>query len=122
MSKYQALTEFLEKSGNTEYNLTFGTIEASILKFKLPESAYKHRPWWANTKSGHSQSQAWQSIGWETSNVDLENQRVTFMKIDPQPKLRPIKETNTITIEEAKIRLAAKFGVEPQNIEITVRV
>ena len=122
MSKYSALTQFLESTGNKEYNLSFDYIENVILGFKLPESAYKYKPWWANTPSGHSQSKAWLSIGWETSKVDLEEHRVTFLYSQTEKELVALDHSKAISIEEAKIGLAITFGIKPQNVEIIIKV
>jgi hypothetical protein len=44
-SKYEPLTEYLQHSKNEFETLTYSAIE-KILGFRLPYSAYEHRPWW----------------------------------------------------------------------------
>jgi hypothetical protein len=67
-SKYEPLTEYLQQSKNEFETLTYSTIE-KILGFRLPYSAYEHRPWWAN--SGHIQADSWTTAGWKVSTVNL---------------------------------------------------
>ena len=77
--KYDGLKRFLKqevKGGSIR--MTFAEIEAQM-NDKLPQSAYKLRPWWANDFS-HSQARSWLHAGWETRRVDLENHCVTFLK------------------------------------------
>ncbi len=72
-SKYQGLYWRLCGLRVTEWSTSFGEIE-SILGFALPPSARRHRPWWANQRSGngHSQATAWGAAGWETAEVDMD--------------------------------------------------
>jgi len=55
--------------------LDFRQVE-EILGFRLPNSARKHRPWWANDAT-HSQA-VWFKAGWKVSDVDIRAGRVTF--------------------------------------------
>ena len=125
MSKYSPLSEHLKNrtklNGYTNWKVSFQEIE-KIVGFKLPNSAYEHAPWWANSKGGHSQSASWQDIGWLTTELDLENEMVTF-KPNPLLVARNIKiiETKPLSIEEAKAGLAVHFGINVKNIEIIIR-
>lgn len=80
MSKYEPLTAFLENQSGEVVALTFRQVER-VLGFKLPESALKHRPWWANTGGGHVQSAAWLEAGFETEAVDMEARRLVFRRV-----------------------------------------
>ncbi|MCA3255250.1 MAG: hypothetical protein INF91_06510 [Alphaproteobacteria bacterium] len=78
--KYRKLHEYLGKLTLSEWTTSFAVVE-SILGFRLPDSARLYRPWWANGKAaGHSQSMAWMTAGWMTSGVDLDAERVTFVR------------------------------------------
>jgi predicted transcriptional regulator len=66
--------------------LTFGKVE-EIIKYKLPESAYHSRSWWANDSVGHVQSQQWLNIGWRVSYVDMEQQTVLFTRMHEREQL-----------------------------------
>ena len=78
-SSYAALGEHLEGQRKEAVNLDFSDIE-SILARSLPASAYRHRAWWANTES-HSQAAEWLQRGWRASDLDLEQETVTFKRI-----------------------------------------
>ncbi|MXP30112.1 hypothetical protein GRI58_14985 [Porphyrobacter algicida] len=123
MSKYQALTNFLNEIDQDEVTMTFESIN-DLIGGDLPESAFKHRPWWANRKDGlGSQNLAWQSVGWETRAVNMELDEVTFTKTRPKKSSQPIAHgrTGLLTIAQAKAGLAATFGVSEEAIEINIR-
>ena len=44
---------------------------------RLPASASRHRPWWANDPS-HSQARAWLSLGRTVDHVHMDSRRVLF--------------------------------------------
>jgi hypothetical protein len=79
MSKYDALRQHLQSLAATtsSVTLTFRQIEG-IVGFPLPPSAREHRPWWANDPT-HSHA-VWLKAGWETSDVDMRSERVTFVR------------------------------------------
>jgi hypothetical protein len=77
-SSYAALGEHLQDRSGDRVSMDFGQIEG-ILARSLPASAYRHRAWWANTES-HSQAAEWLQRGWRASDLDLDNQRVTFLR------------------------------------------
>ena len=77
MSKYDNLRLWLLDARGDRTPLTFLELE-TLLEFPLPASARTHRPWWANTASGHSHASAWLDAGWRTANVDLERERLVF--------------------------------------------
>ena len=82
MSKYEPLAKFLSAHRGSVWEATFDDVE-KVLGDELPGSARKHRPWWANQSGGgHSQTLGWQSVGWETRDVDLERERVKFVRRD----------------------------------------
>ena len=68
MSKYDPLRDMLLQipPNVSEKTLTFSETE-SILDFKLPGSAYNHRPWWANPSlpNDHPYAQSWLTAGWK---------------------------------------------------------
>jgi len=67
--KYQNLFQTLKSSNSKEITLTYTEIE-KVLGFKLPDSAYKYRPWWANDTT-HSQAKAWLDADWRVVQVNL---------------------------------------------------
>lgn len=76
--KYRKLSNYLLASNNQSIILKFNEIE-SIIGFKLPESAKKYRPFWANTTT-HSIALSWLSVGYETVEVNMDLQLVVFEK------------------------------------------
>lgn len=66
--KYRKLYEYLSDQTGPEVTLSLDEIEEKI-GFKLPNSAYRYRPWWAN--GGHSQCRAWMNAGWVVDKVSL---------------------------------------------------
>ena len=59
--------------------MTFKEVEGVIGR-KLPPSAYRHRPWWANEARGHSHAKAWLDAGFETEQVDMETRKLVFRR------------------------------------------
>ncbi len=91
--KYQRLYSHLLAHQVQEWRTSFSEIE-SIIGFELPASARIHRPWWANQRgaSGHTQALAWNIAGWETAEVDMDSETLTFrrrsgMEADRRPSL-----------------------------------
>lgn len=117
MSKYRNLTLHLASRDDEVWETNFNEVE-QILGMRLPDSARKHRPWWAN--DGHAQSTAWLGAGWKTANVDMANETLTFVYAGDGVE-RGVAQAPKLTITEAKAGLAAYFGVSPDSVEITIR-
>lgn len=83
MPKYAKLHQFLSDLTDDQWFASFSTIE-SILGFPLPRSARKHAAWWSNTAKGHSHATEWLEAGWETENLNLTAERVTFRRAGPR--------------------------------------
>ena len=79
MSKYHALTKHLSTQPAKTVAMSFAALE-SVLGFKLPPSARRHRPWWAN--SGHVQARGWLDAGYHAEQVDLEAERLVFVRLN----------------------------------------
>lgn len=58
--------------------MSFNDIEEQI-GVKLPESAYRHRAFWANTFT-HSVAFGWLDAGYKTISVDFKMHLVKFKK------------------------------------------
>jgi hypothetical protein len=96
----------------------------TILGSALPDSARRYPAWWSNQAGeGHSQSSAWQALGWRTVKLDLAGEKVTSTREGHRPgdAAGGGGAGRGITIAEAKAGLAISFGVPPENIEITIR-
>ena len=79
MTKYARLTDFLERLEPSSRRMSFAEIE-NVLEFSLPESARRHQAWWANNPIDGRQSMAWLSAGWQTEDLDLAGESVTFRR------------------------------------------
>ena len=79
--KYAPLYRHLAGLTGNEWPASFREIE-KILGFGLPDSARIHRPWWANQgeRGGHSHALAWEMAGWRTSQVDMVDERLVFVR------------------------------------------
>jgi len=80
-SRYAKLALYLQGiNPNTQnVSLTFSNIE-TIIEAELPESARKHRTWWANDSVSHIQSQQWLDAGWRVASVNMTSEKVKFSK------------------------------------------
>ena len=78
MRKYAALqTHLVRRNGRPEM-LTFEDIEEIIGK-ALPQSAHKHRSFWANDNEGyHSHARSWMGAGYRVAYVDRDERVVRF--------------------------------------------
>ncbi|MDC0886447.1 hypothetical protein OAS19_01460 [Altererythrobacter sp.] len=122
MAKYQALTDFLSEVNQSKVTLSYESIN-DMLDGDLPDSAFKHRPWWANRTEGRgSQNLAWQSVGWETRDVNMELDEVTFVKVKAdRPSQSRDSSCQKLSIAQAKAGLAAMFEVSEDAIDINIR-
>jgi hypothetical protein len=121
MSKYRGLTDFLAELSDDKVILTFKEVN-ELVQGDLPDSAFKHRPWWANRTEGRgSQNLAWQSVGWETRDVDMDLDEVTFVRVRRSAAPMPTPRGDGLTIAQAKSGLARMFGVSEDQIEINIR-
>jgi hypothetical protein len=78
LRKYRPLQAHLERRRGRPEMLTFEDIELIIGK-QLPESAWKHRSFWANDnqeKNGHAR--AWVRAGYRVAYLDREQKVVRF--------------------------------------------
>lgn len=78
MAKYDPLRDYLAQrpAEMAEVAMTFGQVEALV--GELPDSARKHRAWWANDSK--VEAQAWRAAGWRVSAVDQVAERVVFAR------------------------------------------
>jgi len=80
---YWPLQEFLTACNKQIVDLTFNQI-GKILGRDLPDSAHKHRAWWANQRSNENRAnaRAWMEAGYKVDNVTLGSMgRVQFKKV-----------------------------------------
>jgi hypothetical protein len=78
LRKYQALQSHLIRRNGRPEMLTFEDIEEIIGK-SLPQSATKHRSFWANdNQDHHPHARAWMGAGYKVAYVDREQKVVRF--------------------------------------------
>lgn len=80
-SKYKSFADYLRAATSDELLLTFGDVER-ILGRPLPQAAYKHSAWWANSRTAdtHGWAHQWLAAGWASENVNLANRTVVFRR------------------------------------------
>lgn len=102
MSKYSPLKSYLQSQAIAEVPMSFSDVEA-VLGFRLPNSAYRHRPWWANETEGHVHAQAWLEAGYETAQVDMAGRKLVYRRIKAQkvgPRAGVEEQARMFTHEE----------------------
>ena len=93
MSIYSPLCDYLKNSGKPTVTLTFSNI-AKIIGNNLPAYA-SQKPWWSNHDS-HSQAKSgWLAAGYQVINVDLTNQKATFIKTANVPMQSTSPKSNS---------------------------
>ena len=82
MSKYDPLEDYLKQTPQDQIPMGFSEVE-NVLGFQLPPTSRKQRAWWSNNASNNVMTQAWIDAGYETANVDMEAQTLTFKRVKP---------------------------------------
>ncbi len=75
---YAPLRRHLSALESQEWSTSFPEVER-ILRGGLPDSARKHRPWWAN-HAGNTQGRVWLDAGWKVERVNLRAETVMFRR------------------------------------------
>ena len=84
MAVYEPLARYLKTNSASRIPMTFREVER-IIGRRLPPSAYRHRPWWANEERGHSHAKAWLQAGYQTEQVDMSAKRLVFVRAGNVP-------------------------------------
>lgn len=82
--KYSPLENYLREIPITQQEvvLSFEQIE-TILKSKLPSSAYEDRRWWDHeTEGNHVNKRAWSNAGWQVDQVNIKGGRVRLVRAE----------------------------------------
>ena len=85
MTKYNPLTRHLAARKVATVPMSFPELER-LLGFALPPSARKHRAWWSNNPASSVVTKAWLAAGYQSRNVDLEAEKLVFVKLNTVQK------------------------------------
>jgi hypothetical protein len=77
--KYEPLSRHLRKLDSDLWRASFGEIER-ILGQSPPSSARRHSVWWSNSPVEGRHSSAWLDLGWQTSDLDIAREQVSFRR------------------------------------------
>ena len=81
MGRYDHLGAYLSEQTGDACTLTFAEVK-EIVGYSLPVSAKEYRPWWGNDKT-HVQARGWMDAGWKVERLELQQERVHFVRIAP---------------------------------------
>lgn len=119
-SKYDPLRRYLENSSAEEMPMSFVDVER-VLGFPLPDSARRHAAWWSNNTGTHVGVGAWRNAGWKASRVDLERERVTFVR--EAPAMASVREDAPPFARDAGPKAAARredvILLSPANLSLS---
>lgn len=82
ISKYDNLAHYLAGRKEDMIRMRFSEIE-KLIEGPLPQVAYDHRAWWANSDTNNHAINGWLQAGWETSRVDMDNRELLFVRRAP---------------------------------------
>jgi hypothetical protein len=98
--KYDPLRRYLRLQTRSRIPMTFQQVEA-IIGAPLPASARRHRPWWANDARGHAHADAWLGEGYRTEDVDMQGEKVVFVRAPSLAQKGMSESMATYTPQEA---------------------
>ncbi|MCP3970389.1 MAG: hypothetical protein GY717_08755 [Rhodobacteraceae bacterium] len=87
MAKYNPLEGYLKEKDFSRVPMTFREIE-SVIGDELPPSARKHRAWWSNNPTNSVITYSWLAAGYRTAEVNLEGERVVFVRTENTQPVR----------------------------------
>jgi hypothetical protein len=76
MTKYSALTEYLNGRSELSFTISFTELDHIV---DLPPSAKKHPAWWANSRNAHAHAATWLDAGFNAT-PDFVTGRVRFQR------------------------------------------
>jgi hypothetical protein len=112
MSKYEPLNEFLGRLKADYWRPTFLELER-ILGFKLPVTARKTADWWNAAAGGrHAHANTWVGAGWKVQDVNIDKEKVTFVRTGAEPAPPPEPPTDLAGKLRDRAELAREWGAE----------
>ena len=109
MSKYEPLKTYLKTQNLERVPMRFNEIE-KLVGFDLPKSSRNHRAWWSNNPSNSVITHAWLGAGYETSEVDMVSERLTFRRTAKSAIMSPASKPSTRTSESDGKKRSPLFG------------
>ena len=116
MGKYEPLGQFLRRQRHERLHMTFAEIER-ILRHKLPASK-QHRAWWSNNPDNNVMTREWLDAGYETAEVDIENERLVFVRREGPDEKPPGHEISIFGCMKGMVTFAPDYDPEAPAIDI----
>lgn len=123
-SKYYPLYEYLNGQDAQQVTLSFSKIE-DIVGNPLPKTAKTLRAWWSNRSQG-TQSQAWMQANYHVTEIDINQQAITFSRPKIEYSVKKVDGHVQWTGEliegfrrhlgMTQLELANKLGVRQQTV------
>jgi hypothetical protein len=120
VSKYEGLTRHLKfRSAFTSIvTLSLARIDG-LIGTNLPMSAYRNETWWSNAASC-AHAKGWLDAGWEVSEVNLKEGKITFKQVRQIPRLPKTKrKTNEITKPFTPVPVRSTKRKEPSKTKVS---
>ena len=115
MSKYEPLSETLTKLKADYWRPTFLELER-ILESKLPASARKNDMWWKAEAGGrHTHAHAWSAAGWKVQDVNIDKEKVTFVRDGQASEGAEDEATRLAEIWRDRANQAREWGMEQRD-------
>ncbi len=113
-SRYARLALYLTAQPTVvdRIDLSFDQVQ-HIIRGRLPDSARKHRSWWANDAQTHIQSRLWLEASWRVVDINLSEGRVTFARTRERDQLYLAFNTALQNELRAKTKLALRSVKSP---------
>jgi len=121
MSKYDKLRHYLSDLNEEEWHPAFSTLE-QILGWELPRSARLHAAWWANDPSQSRHARSWLDAGWETGNINLSAERITFRRIKGLKRFQQRSTRAKATKSKTSNSTACHDWDMPSMLEVTIHL
>jgi hypothetical protein len=122
MSKYDPLEDYLKQADDEDVPMGFSEIE-HVLGFELPPSSRRQRAWWSNNTSNNVMTRAWIDAGFETAEVDMAAEKLTFKRMK-KGVMKPTVKTAPGDPEYVKVHPAwgAKKGMLkiPEDLDLSL--
>jgi len=111
---YFPFLNYLHEHRDIEVKCSLGRIE-QILGHNLQQSAYKYAAWWSNSPT-HPLMKKVLEIGWESRNVDLRNQTITFRRTGYPAIVKSVVKSKSVVKAHSKKGRKLTSRITPEMI------